>query len=138
MDVNTKPRQHSRNIDIPEEWYLEIAEAVKQPDAPRTIAAWIREATREKLNRVQTAEEMRQIEERQAATFLKILAIIDRMERAIQTHIAFQDAFCKVVLTQLPEPTDIQAARQKAQDRYEKIIEHAARQLATNGNGKAN
>jgi hypothetical protein len=136
--MNTKTKQHSRNIDVPEEWYLEIAEAVKQPDAPRTIAAWIREATREKLDRVQTAEEMRQIEERQAATSLKILAIIDRIERAVQTQIAFQDALCKVVLSNLPEPANVEAARELGQRRYAKVIEHAARQLATNGNGKAN
>ena len=130
--------KRTRNIRIPDNWQEEIDGAIREPDAVTSASGFIRAAIREKLDRVQTAKEMREIEERQAATFLKILAIIERMERAIQTHIAFQDAFCKVVLTQLPEPTDIQAARQKAQDRYEKIIEHAARQLATNGNGKAN
>ena len=130
--------KRTRNIRIPDNWQEEIDGAIREPDAVTSASGFIRTAIREKLDRVQTAKEMREIEERQAATFLKILAIIERMERAIQTHIAFQDAFCKVVLTQLPEPTDIQAARQKAQDRYEKIIEHAARQLATNGKGKAN
>jgi Arc/MetJ-type ribon-helix-helix transcriptional regulator len=130
--------KRTRNIRIPDNWQEEIDGVIREPDAVTSASGFIRAAIREKLDRVQTAKEMREIEERQAATFLKILAIIERMERAIQTHIAFQDAFCKVVLTQLPEPTDIQAARQKAQDRYEKIIEHAARQLATNGNGKAN
>ena len=130
--------KRTRNIRIPDNWQEEIDGAIREPDAVTSASGFIRTAIREKLDRVQTAKEMREVEERQAATFLKILAIIERMERAIQTHIAFQDAFCKVVLTQLPEPTDIQAARQKAQDRYEKIIEHAARQLATNGNGKAN
>ena len=130
--------KRTRNIRIPDNWQEEIDGAIREPDAVTSASGFIRAAIREKLDRVQTAKEMREVEDRQAATFLKILAIIERMERAIQTHIAFQDAFCKVVLTQLPEPTDIQAARQKAQDRYEKIIEHAARQLATNGNGKAN
>jgi len=130
--------KRTRNIRIPDNWQEEIDGAIREPDAVTSASGFIRTAIREKLDRVQTAKEMREVEDRQAATFLKILAIIERMERAIQTHIAFQDAFCKVVLTQLPEPTDIQAARQKAQDRYEKIIEHAARQLATNGNGKAN
>ena len=130
--------KRTRNIRIPDNWQEEIDGAIREPDAVTSASGFIRAAIKEKLDRVQTAKEMREIEERQAATFLKILAIIERMERAIQTHIAFQDAFCKVVLTQLPEPTDIHAARQKAQDRYEKIIEHAARQLATNGNGKAN
>ena len=130
--------KRTRNIRIPDNWQEEIVGASREPDAVTSASGFIRTAIREKLDRVQTAKEMREVEDRQAATFLKILAIIERMERAIQTHIAFQDAFCKVVLTQLPEPTDIQAARQKAQDRYEKIIEHAARQLATNGNGKAN
>ena len=130
--------KRTRNIRIPDNWQEEIDGAIREPDAVTSASGFIRAAIREKLDRVQTAKEMREVEDRQAATFLKILAIIERMERAIQTHIAFQDAFCKVVLTQLPEPTDIQAARQKAQDRYEKIIEHAARQLATNRNGKAN
>jgi len=130
--------KRTRNIRIPDNWQEEIDGAIREPDAVTSASGFIRTAIREKLDRVQTAKEMREVEDRQAATFLKILAIIERMERAIQTHIAFQDAFCKVVLTQLPEPTDIKAARQKAQDRYEKIIEHAARQLATNGNGKAN
>ena len=130
--------KRTRNIRIPDNWQEEIDGVIREPDAVTSASGFIRTAIREKLDRVQTAKEMREVEDRQAATFLKILAIIERMERAIQTHIAFQDAFCKVVLTQLPEPTDIQAARQKAQDRYEKIIEHAARQLATNGNGKAN
>jgi len=130
--------KRTRNIRIPDNWQEEIDGAIRELDAVTSASGFIRTAIREKLDRVQTAKEMREVEDRQAATFLKILAIIERMERAIQTHIAFQDAFCKVVLTQLPEPTDIQAARQKAQDRYEKIIEHAARQLATNGNGKAN
>jgi hypothetical protein len=136
--VSDQKLKRARNIRIPDGWQQQIDQALAEPEALTCTSGFIRAAIKEKLDRVQTAKEMREIEERQAATFLKILAIIERMERAIQTHIAFQDAFCKVVLTQLPEPTDIQAARQKAQDRYEKIIEHAARQLATNGNGKAN
>jgi len=130
--------KRTRNIRIPDNWQEEIDGAIREPDAVTSASGFIRTAIREKLDRVQTAKEMREVEERQAATFLKILAVIERIEQAVQTEIAFQDAFCKVVLTQLPDPPDIQAARQKAQDRYTKIVEHAAQQLANGNKGKAN
>ena len=130
--------KRTRNIRIPDNWQEEIDGAIREPDAVISASGFIRAAIREKLDRVQTAKEMREVEERQAATFLKILAVIERIEQAVQTEIAFQDAFCKVVLTQLPDPPDIQAARQKAQDRYTKIVEHAAQQLANGNKGKAN
>jgi hypothetical protein len=90
--VKSKTGKHARNIQIPEEWLGLIGEALKQPDAPDSVSAWIRSAMKEKLDRVQTAKEMREIEERQAATLTQILDILRRVDRAVQTHLALQDA----------------------------------------------
>jgi len=123
---------------MPEEWHGRIVEALRQPDAPDTEASWLRQAVKEKLDRIQTAKEMREIEERQAAMLTRILDTLHRLDRAVQTHLALQDAINKAILTHLPEPADMNDARLLGQRRYSKVVEHAAREMAANGDGKAN
>jgi hypothetical protein len=125
--------KHSRNIRIPKDWQHEIT-------AARGLSAesvFMRAAIREKLDRVQTAKEMREIEERQAATLAWIVDTLQRLDRAVQTHLALQDAINQAILTHLPEPANMQAAREIGQQRYANVVEHAAREIAGNGNGKA-
>jgi len=124
---------------MPKDWQQEIAEALEQPDA-QTESGFIRGAIREKLDRVQTAKEMREVEERQAATLARILDTLQRVDRAVQTHLALQDAINQAILTHLPEPADMNDAREIGQRRYANVVEHAARELAANngnGNGHA-
>jgi Arc/MetJ-type ribon-helix-helix transcriptional regulator len=130
--------KRTRNIRIPDNWQEEIDDALQAPDAVTSASGFIRAAIREKLDGVQSAKQMLEIEERQAATLLKLVASIDRLERAMQTQIAFQDAMCKVVLTHLPQPANMQAARELGQERYKKLVDYVAHEMAANGYGNAN
>lgn len=130
--------KHSRNIRLPKSWQQAIAEALEQSDAQSSESGFIRAAIKEKLDRVQSAKELREIEERQAATLARIVDTLQRLDRAVQTHLALQDAINKAILTHLPEPANTRAAREIGQQRYAEVIEHAAREMAANGNGNAN
>ena len=127
--------KHARNIKLPAGWFEEIEEALKEADAPASVSAFMRAGIREKLDRVQSAKELRAVEERQAATLARIVEVVSRLEKAVQTHLALQDAFVKAILTHLPEPADMSEARRVGQARYGKVVEHAAGQLAGKVNG---
>jgi len=111
---------------MPKEWQAEILEALKQPDAPASVAAFIRGAIREKLDSAENRKAFEEFEERVAATFSRLTDILDRQERSlqsVQTHLALQETINKLILTCLPEPANTQAARKIGQERYARAVE---------------
>ena len=117
---------YPRTIDMPEEWRDRISQAVQQLDPPTTEAAWFREAVADKLERTQNAQELREMEERMAATLARVVDSLDHLQRAVQSiqaQLTLQDTINKQTLSYLPEPSDAQAAREIGQARYAKAVQ---------------
>ena len=117
---NTDGR-YARTLEMPEEWRGRISQALQQPDAPATEAAWLRAAIAEKLENAQNAKELREMEERTAATLARVVDTLDRLQQSVQSiqaQLALQDTINKLVLTYLPEPANMHAAQEIGQRRY--------------------
>src|SRR5215472_18775274 len=103
--------KYARTLEMPEEWRGRMSQALQQPDAPATEAAWLRAASAEKLENAQNAKELREMEERTAATLARVVDTLDRLQQSVQSiqaQLALQDTINRQTLSYLPEPANAQ------------------------------
>jgi len=103
-------------------------EAAVEERGLNSVAAFIRLAIQNELDRAETQRKVEALEERLAATLTRVSDEVRKLVNGQQAIIALVDSLSKVILTCVPEPeaAAFNRAVAIARDRYQKFLKSAA------------
>ena len=103
-------------------------EAAVEERGLNSVAAFIRLAIQNELDRAETQRRVEALEERLAATLTRVSDEVRKLVNGQQAIIALVDSLSKVILTCVPEPeaAAFNRAVAMARDRYQKFLKSAA------------
>ena len=103
-------------------------EAAVEERGLNSVAAFIRLAIQNELDRTETQRRVEALEERLAATLTRVSDEVRKLVNGQQAVIALIDSLSKVILTCVPEPeaAAFNRAVAIARDRYQKFLKSAA------------
>ncbi len=103
-------------------------EAAVEERGLNSVAAFIRLAIQNELDRAETQRRVEALEERLAATLTRVSDEVRKLVNGQQAIIALVDSLSKVILTCVPEPeaAAFNRAVAIARDRYQKFLKSAA------------
>ena len=103
-------------------------EAAVEERGLNSVAAFIRLAVQNELDRAESQRKVEALEERLAATLTRVSDEVRKLVNGQQAVIALIDSLSKVILTCVPEPeaAAFNRAVAMARDRYQKFLKSAA------------
>ena len=103
-------------------------EAAVEERGLNSVAAFIRLAVQNELDRAESQRRIEALEERLAATLTRVSDEVRKLVNGQQAIIALIDSLSKVILTCVPEPeaAAFNRAVAIARDRYQKFLKSAA------------